>query len=244
MSIRPMGQDPAEHPHPAEPPVRVERSRLVNMGQAADAGRAGAAAASGGPGLPAPRTAAAVRLAGVMLAAGAAVWAVGIVVVGEEVKKGITLVDCVTGLGYVAGLFCLALVVLYTGGTGARKGRAFPIAVLALLPGAFLFNLLSLSYVGHTYEDLPPWLAIIDACWPLSNLGMLVLGIAVLKVGRYRGPLRWYLPLCGLWLPVSMAGQAAGGGAATLVSAAWLLGTYTVVGVWLALRPADVLAPR
>ncbi|MFI0354975.1 hypothetical protein [Actinomadura sp. 9N407] len=206
--------------------IRVERSHVHPPGD----GQGGAA--GGQP--------VAVRLAGLVLAAGAAAWAVGTVIVGDKVSEGIVLTDTVTGMGYVAGLFCLVLVVLSTRATGPRKGRAIPIALLVMLPGAFLFNLISLGHQGKTYEELPPWLMAVDACWPLANLTMLVLGVAVAKVGVYRGFLRWQFLFCGLWLPVSMAGQAIGGSASAYVSAVWLLATYTILGLRLALRPADV----
>lgn len=185
-----------------------------------------------------------IRVAGAVLAAGAAAWAVGTAMGGENIGKEILFADTVTGLGYLAGLFSLALVLLSVRATGHRKGRALPIAQFVLLPLAFAFNLVSFGYLGQTYEDLPVWSRPFDLGWPLANLLMIFTGIAVVRVGRLRRSLAWHLLLCGLWFPVAMVGQGLGGAAAAYVSVVWLLITYTAVGVRLLLRPADALPGR
>ncbi|WP_424529947.1 hypothetical protein ACOZ38_10365 [Sphaerisporangium viridialbum] len=178
-----------------------------------------------------------IRVAGLLLAAGAAAWAAGIVILGDKVQEGVQTLDTITGMLYIAGVFALVWVVLATRGTGDRWGRVIPGGLLVLLPGAFLLNALSFGY-AH-YDDFPLPLLILDACWPLSMLGMLVLGIAVAVTGRYQGLMRWLPLLAGMWFPVSILAQLFGGPiVSTYVSAAWLLGTYTHIGLRLAARPA------
>ncbi|MEU8271549.1 hypothetical protein AB0B89_30860 [Sphaerisporangium sp. NPDC049002] len=178
-----------------------------------------------------------IRVAGLLLAVGAAAWATGIVVVGDKIKEGIQTLDTVTGMLFVVGVFALVWVVLATRGTGRRWGRVVPWGLLVLLPGAFLLNALSFGYATH--DDLPLALMILDACWPLSQLGMLALGVAVAVTGRYEGLTRWLPLLAGLWFPVSVVAEIFGGSVvSTYVSAAWLLGTYAHIGLRLALRPA------
>ncbi|MBE3010828.1 hypothetical protein IL992_16725 [Microbispora sp. NEAU-D428] len=192
---------------------------------------------------PAPTAAAApaappwTRPAGVLLAAGAAAWAAGTVIVGDDIQKGIQTLDTLTGMLFVAGVFGFVALVLATRATGAGWGRIIPAGLLVSLPGAFLLNALSFGYATH--DDFPLPLMILDACWPLSMFGMLVLGIAVAVTGRYRGALRWLPLLAGLWFPVTMAAQIfAGSTASVWVSAAWLLAAHAHIGVRLALRPA------
>ncbi|MFI6482385.1 hypothetical protein ACIBH1_30945 [Nonomuraea sp. NPDC050663] len=174
------------------------------------------------------------RIAGVLLALGATAWGVATIIVGEDVLLGIQTLDTITGMMYVTGLWAFVWRVYAAGATGTRIGRIVPLGLLVLLPGAFLVNALSFGYV--TYDDFPMWLLILDACWPLSQLGTLVLGIAIAVTGRFQGMLRWLPLVAGMWFPVTMLTTiVAGATASTYVSAAWLIGTYAVIGVRLAL---------
>ncbi|MEU4580262.1 hypothetical protein ACBI99_17250 [Nonomuraea sp. ATR24] len=178
---------------------------------------------------------AATRTAGVLLAAGASAWAVGTLVVGEKIQEGIQTLDTVTGMMFAAGVWAFVWRLRADRAGGDRAGRAVPVVLLALLPGAFLLNALSFGYATH--DEFPLWLMILDGCWPLSMLGMLVLGVAVAVTGRYRGAMRWLPLVAGCWFPVTMAAQILGGGVvSTYVSAAWLVGTYGVIGVRMAVR--------
>ncbi|MCC5576493.1 hypothetical protein IMZ11_12710 [Microtetraspora sp. AC03309] len=180
-----------------------------------------------------------VRLAGVLLAVGAAAWAAGTVIVGDKIQEGIQTLDSITGMLFVVGVFALVEVVLRTRGTGDRWGRVIPAGLLVLLPVAFLVNALSFGYA--TYDDFPLALLILDASWPLSQIGMLVLGVAVAVTRRYQGALRWLPLLAGMWFPVSMVAQIVGGSTVSVyVSAAWLLGTHSHIGIRLAASPRIV----
>jgi hypothetical protein len=131
-----------------------------------------------------------------------------------------------------------AAVVLSTNATGAGKGRYIAIVEMVLFGPALVWCPLAVAYDG----DTPGWVIPFDMCWPLSMLGMLVIGIAVAKVGRYRGLLRWQLLLCGLWLPVAGVGQAViGDDGGTIPGTVWLGITYGVLGLRLAFTPRIVL---
>ncbi|WP_327104499.1 hypothetical protein [Nonomuraea glycinis] len=177
-----------------------------------------------------------VRLAGLLLAVGATAWAAGTVIVGDKIQEGIQTLDTLTGMLFVVGVFALVWTVLSTRGAGDGWTRVIPAGLLVLLPGAFLLNALSFGYASH--DDFPLPLMILDACWPLSQLGMLVLGITVAVKGRYQGAVRWLPLLAGMWFPVTMVAQIFGGSTVSVyVSAAWLLGTHAHLGVRLAVRP-------
>ncbi|MED7924422.1 hypothetical protein SMD20_09280 [Nonomuraea sp. LP-02] len=178
-----------------------------------------------------------VRAAGLLLAAGATAWAASTVIVGDKIKDGIHDLDTITGMVFVAGLLAFVRLVAVTRGAGDGWTRIIPHGLLVVLAGAFLLNALSFGYARH--DDFPLPLMILDACWPLGQLGMLVLGVVIAVKGRYRGALRWLPLLAGAWFPVTMAADLAGGSAVSVyVSAAWLLGMHAHLGVRLAARPA------
>ncbi|WP_460370198.1 hypothetical protein, partial [Actinocorallia lasiicapitis] len=185
-----------------------------------------------------------VRLAGVVLAAGPVVWGAGIEVdLDGYVEERVYDADMITSCFYLLGLGALCVVVLASRATGDRKGRLFPAIPLALFPFAILT---SLGSVGHaTYDDVPTWAAVLDPAWPLSQIGMLASAIAIIRVGRWQGALRW-LPLAGaLWLVGGMAGKIlVEGSAGTLVGLFWMIGTYSVLGVLLLVRPGAVDSRR
>ncbi|MGI5274117.1 hypothetical protein ACQEUU_33625 [Nonomuraea sp. CA-218870] len=178
-----------------------------------------------------------IRAAGLLLAIGSAAWATGIAIVGDEIQKGIQTLDTITGMLFVVGLFAYVLVVRATRGAGDGWTRVIPYGLLVFLAGAFLLNALSFGYATHDEFPLP--LMILDACWPLSQLGMLALGVTVAVRGRYRGAARWLPLAAGMWFPVTMVAQIFGGSTVSVwVSAAVLLGAHAHLGVRLAARPA------
>jgi|SRR5437868_10313250 len=174
------------------------------------------------------------RLTGAALATGTAAWVTGLVVAGDRIKDEIVPVEIVGSLLFLLGVFPLVALVLATRGTGERKGRAIPVVEMALLVPAMAWCPIALIY----QDDAPAWTIPLDLCWPLSMLGMLVLGIAVATTGRYRGFLRWQFLLCGLWLVATLPAQALlGDTGGTITGALWLALTYGVLGVRLAVSP-------
>ncbi|MFC4116796.1 hypothetical protein [Nonomuraea zeae] len=177
-----------------------------------------------------------VRATGLLLAAGATAWAVSTVIVGDRIKDGIHDLDTITGMVFVAGLLAFVRLVSATRGAGDGWTRIIPHGLLVVLAGAFLLNALSFGYARH--DDFPLPLMILDACWPLGQLGMLVLGVVIAVKGRYRGAVRWLPLLAGAWFPVTVIADLTGGSVVSVyVSAAWLLGVHAHLGVRLAARP-------
>lgn len=183
-----------------------------------------------------------VRLCGAVLAAGAVAWAVGLWVVGDDVLEGIQVLDSLTGAAYVLGLAGLMLLLAAARAPGRGAGRYLAIVTALVLVGAAGLNLLALGY--DRYEDLPTALQILDVCWPLGQVLVLAVGVAVVLARRLRGSLRGQLLLCGLWFPVSTVAQILLGPTASVpVSAGWLLLAPALLGVRLAVRPADLRGP-
>ncbi|YCK38092.1 hypothetical protein ACNF49_29795 [Actinomadura sp. ATCC 39365] len=177
-----------------------------------------------------------VRISGLLLAAGAVAWSAGTVIVGDRVQEGVQTLDTVTGMMFVAGLSAFVWTVRVTRAAGDGWTRVIPAGLLVLLLGAFVTNALSFGYA--TYDEFPLPLLILDACWPLSQLGMLALGLAIAIRGRLRGAVRWLPLLAGLWFPVTILAQTLGGSTVSVyASAALLLGAHAHLGLRLAVRP-------
>ncbi|MFC9974686.1 hypothetical protein ACFVH6_27665 [Spirillospora sp. NPDC127200] len=178
------------------------------------------------------------RLSGAALAAGALAWVA--TMPAAESADEMSRIEVAGGLAFQAGLFPVLALVLAARATGDRKGRAFPVAEMVLLVPAMIWSVLAVA-VG---DDQPGWMLVSDVFWPLSMVFMLVLGIAVAVTGRFTGLLRWQFVLCGLWFPAGMGGKIAGGDdGALLAGGAWLLVSYAVLGLRLAVTPSIVL-PR
>lgn len=204
--------------------IRVERSEVYPSGRP-----------GGGPG------AGVTRLAGAVLATGPLIWAIGLISVGEIPEETIDPTDMITGVFFLAGLIALAWVTLASRATGDRKGRAFPIIPILMAPFGMIVNLASLPH--ETFDDLPLWVNILDPFWPLTQIAMLASAIAIARMGRWRGALRW-LPLAGaLWLPVALIGEAALGDPGSVwVFGGWMAITYGALGALLVARP-DAVRP-
>lgn len=82
-----------------------------------------------------------------------------------------------------------------------RFGRTIVRVVLVTLTVANLSNIW--QGVAPTYKPTVFWM--LDMGWPLSNLLMLAVGVAVLRSKRLSGWQRWVPLTMGLWFPLTMA---------------------------------------
>jgi hypothetical protein len=110
--------------------------------------------------------------------------------------------------------------------------------------------LLALAMVWSLVHGLFPsvrdetWLAVLDVFWPLSMLGMFIIGIKVAVAGRWRGPARLWSLLAETWAIVTVPTMAIlGQAAADIVGPTHLLLGYTTLGLILACRP-DLVVDR
>ncbi len=149
------------------------------------------------------------RLAGFAAALGGALWVVkGVVgfMTGDQLEYIFEVAHTLLLLGYVALLlFALGLVGLHTrldghGGKSGWVGGALAWASIALAPvvvGSFVFFFLIVaSDLGGDYVITFPLTAIIGLTWLFITSSLVLLGIAVRRVGALSG--RWR------WLPLSM----------------------------------------
>ncbi|ROO88669.1 hypothetical protein EDD29_6343 [Actinocorallia herbida] len=179
-----------------------------------------------------------VRLAGLALAAGPLIWAAGQFTSGapDPTSDEVPPIELAAGCAFIVGLAALAGLMLATRATGDRKGKALPIIALVLFPFAIATSLGSLPY--ETYSETPLWVQATDPAWPLSQITMLACAIAVIRVARWKGPLR-FLPLAGsLWLLVSGVGEAVTSvQTGTYIFTAWMAFTYVAAGLLLLTKP-------
>lgn len=167
---------------------------------------------------------------GMMLTAGALAWAGALVALGSD-PQGATqeaLFSTLSGL-FQIGLFGLLTVLWQSQALGeGRLARFF-----LRLEGFVLLLAMASTFVdGISVSNLDQagWLAL-DLCWPLSMLGMFLIGVRIAIAGRWRGASRWWPLVAESWAIVSVPAYGAfGSTVAGFVGAAHLCVGYAVLG--------------
>lgn len=137
---------------------------------------------------------------------------------------------------YLGGWGCSLLGMWYSGATGRGRSGRVVLAIQGIgLSLAALFTIWEAWTAGRVTSSA--LYEVTNAAWPLSHLFMIVVGIATLRAGVWRGWTRFTPLLCGLALPVSIlagvigiGGQ--GGGPFAILTAAsfFLLGSAVAAG--------------
>ena len=146
------------------------------------------------------------------------------------------LVTDVGALPFQFSLFALVTTQLRTAATGVtRLARAMLRTEYVLLALATLWTILHAA-VPAFRDDL--WLAILDVFWPLSMLGMFVIGVKIAFAGRWRGKAGVWPLVAESWAVVSVPSFVIfGSEIARFVGAGHLLIGYVALGLILTLRP-------
>jgi hypothetical protein len=182
-------------------------------------------------------TAAAVRRTGWFVAGGSLIWAASMAIADPQGTDNFSiLVTDVGALPFQFSLFALVTTQLRTAATGVtRLARAMLRTEYVLLTLATLWTILHAA-VPAFRDDL--WLAILDVFWPLSMLGMFVIGVKIAFAGRWRGKARVWPLVAESWAVVSVPSFVIfGSEIARFVGAGHLLIGYVALGLILALRP-------
>lgn len=176
-----------------------------------------------------------LRWLGAGLAAGAATYgATFIVTAGWEAQGRFPI--ALTGLLFQLGVFCLLAAMWRTRATGTtRLARAMLVVESVVLGVATLQSVLTLPTGNGEWSTIA---TVLDPFWPLSMLGMAVIGVKVAVAGRWRGTLRAWPVVAETWVFVAvpsivLLGQTVG----SMVAGAHFLVGYTVLGLVLAIRP-------
>ncbi len=171
------------------------------------------------------------RLHGRVLSAGAVAWAASILAVGQDPQS--TLGLAVFGVG--SGFFQVGLLFLLR-----TLWRSRALGEGRLSRGALRFETFAVSMaMASTFVDAigvsdltqPAWL-VLDLFWPLSMLGMFLIGIRIAVAGRWRGVSRFWPMVAESWAVVTVPSLMVGGAlVGQLVGAVHLVVGYAVLGV-------------
>lgn len=191
---------------------------------------------------PQPRvTTKGVRLAGIGLAVGSLVWASTLALFGPQSESAFgTMMGDLGGLLFQLGLFGLLAVQERTFATGPKRFWKVAFVVeRVLLALAAAWSLL------HAFRPSLAILPILDLFWPLSMVGMFVIGMAILVKGRWTGALRIWPAIAESWAVVCVPALAIFGPAVgSWLPATHLLVGYVTLGILLALLPERTGAAR
>lgn len=175
-----------------------------------------------------------VRRAGITLAVGSALWAITLCLFGSTGGGALgAQIGDLGGLAFQIGVFALLTVQQRTRvlGDGAFWKHAFTVekSLLALAATWSFF---------HAFWPALPFLPTLDAFWPISMVGMFIIGVAILIRGRWRGALRVWPAIAESWAIVCVPALAIfGESIAYWLPAAHLGIGYVALGVILAVRP-------
>ncbi len=182
-------------------------------------------------------TTARVRRTGWMVAAGSLSWAGAMTAVSPQSTDNTDiLINDLFALPFQIGLFFLVTTQLRTQATGtSRVARGMLRVEYVLLGLATLWTVLHAA-LPAARDDL--WLAILDVFWPLSMLGMFIIGVKIAFAGRWRGAARFWPLVAESWALVTIPAMGIlGATAGRFVGVTHLVIGYATLGVILALRP-------
>ncbi|HET7349538.1 MAG TPA: hypothetical protein VFJ28_01225 [Marmoricola sp.] len=175
---------------------------------------------------------------GRMLSAGAAAWALTIFAFSPNPHETVPLALYGIGSGaFQIGVLALLRVLYRTNALGEGRLARFVLRMEAV----FLSLAICSTFVDAIQvSDLtqPGWL-LLDAFWPISMLGMFLIGVRIAIAGRWNGVTRFYPMVAESWAVVTVPTMGIFGmGAATVVGGLHLLLGYTVLGVLVSRKEA------
>lgn len=181
----------------------------------------------------------AVRRSGITLAICGALWVPVLLGYDSGDPAGLqSRAFNLAGLVFQAGVLATLLTMSRTLAAGPRLGgRVLLRVVQTVLVVAMVSTVLTTIF---PFDTAPTWVLLLDLGWPVSMLGLLVVGITVAALGRWHGALRVWPLLCGSWLLVAMATDTLVGEdsiAGMVVVGFWTAASFPVLGVLLAVRP-------
>lgn len=107
----------------------------------------------------------------------------------------------VWGLLFISGWICSVIALRSLKATGNSSfAKILLIVLLITLSLANVSNVIQLI----VEKDKPSYFMVLDICWPLSNVIMLITGIMVIIVKGLPAWKRWIPLATGLWFPLAM----------------------------------------
>lgn len=129
---------------------------------------------------------------------------------------------------YISGWLCSIVGLRRIGAMGHdRFGRIITVLSLGSLILANIWNVYEMILPNHN-----TWLYYaLDSFWPISNVVMIGVGIAVIRAKKLAGWKRYVPLLCGLWLPVTIAASFALGDMAFAISNGYTVVAWTLLAI-------------
>ena len=176
---------------------------------------------------------------GTMLTVGALAWSSMIVVFGlNSDTTAYQYAHNASSFLFQVGVLSLVRVLWRSKAIGVGKVAR---SVLRIETGALLLAMASTAsdFFGLTNLDNPASLAL-DMFWPISMLGMFLIGVRIAIAGRWKGLSRFYPLVAESWAVVTVPTMGIfGEGVARWVGAAHLVIGYAVLGQVVARTQAD-----
>lgn len=120
---------------------------------------------------------------------------------GGQMSYTATSLSGFFNLLYISGWLCSIIVLHRIGAIGANRfGRIITCTILVTLTLANCWNVYELILPAHNTLIY----TLLDCFWPISNVVMIGVGIAVIRAGRLTGWKRYVPFACGLWLPLTI----------------------------------------
>lgn len=145
------------------------------------------------------------KLLGILALIGAPFLCINTYIHVPDPNAHVYITDSLSGffdLLYISGWLCSILGLRRLGAMGTNRfGRIILPAILVSLILADIWNVYEMILPNHNtllYH-------ILDAFWPISNVVMIGVGIAVIRAKKLTGWKRYVPLMCGLWLPVTIA---------------------------------------
>ncbi|MCD2185684.1 hypothetical protein [Actinomycetospora soli] len=176
-----------------------------------------------------------LRLLGAGLAAGAGIYGITFVVTAGWEAEG-RFPIALSGLLFQLGVFCLLAAMWRTRATGTtRLARTMLVVESVFLGVATLQSVLTLPTGNGEWSTIA---TVLDPFWPLSMLGMAIIGVKVAVAGRWRGALRVWPVVAETWIFVALPSLAIfGQTVGSVIAGAHFLVGYAALGTILAIRP-------
>ena len=174
------------------------------------------------------------RFCGALIAIGALVWAATRLVIGVPTEGVNNPVEIWGSFAFQLGLVAFLAVAWATQATGTGSGGRVVLAIeVILLVMAIGWTIPHLWQANRPHDDL--LIQVLDAGWPFSMLGLIAVGVAIARAGRWPGLARWaplgaslliVVDLALAWLPISVS---------HVVTFVYLAVAYTLLG-WSVIR--------
>lgn len=184
-----------------------------------------------------------VRALGALVAVGGVLWGLSWIVSPSREGDN-SQVEIWASAVFQLGLLALLAVMWVTRATGTgRMARGLLAAETVAVVLAFAWTV---PYLFDANRPTTGLLVVLDAFWPLSMAGLIVVGIVVAVARRWPSPLRWLPLAASLLIPVDIAVAASGASdpVRDLVMGGYLAVAYGVLGLMVARDAPSLVGER